>query len=211
MDTASPTTSPRFWNRIARRYSRSKIADEAAYQHKLAATQGYFTPEMSVLEIGCGTGGTAREHARHVARYRATDFSPAMIEIARERAAETPADNLSFEVASIEQIPASDGPYDAVLALSVLHLVADLPGVLARIHALLPQGGVFVSSTACLADFGWPVRVFVAVGRGLRIFPPVQRFTRNALRDAVERAGFEIVYDWAPGPRAALFLVARKR
>jgi hypothetical protein len=35
-------------------------------------------------------------------------------------------------------------------------------------------------------------------------------FTADDLRAAITRAGFEIVEDWRPGPRSALFLVARK-
>ena len=52
-------TSARFWDRIAERYSKSPVADEAAYQKKLQVTREYFRPDMEVLEIGCGTGSTA--------------------------------------------------------------------------------------------------------------------------------------------------------
>lgn len=211
MEIAMHRTSPRFWNFMARRYSRSKITDQAAYEHKLAVTQGYFTPDMSVLEVGCGTGGTARLHAPHVAQYRATDFSPAMIEIAKERSADGGQANLRFEVAAVEDITVEGAPYDAVLALSVLHLVGDMPGVLRHLHGLLAPGGVLVTSTACLGDAPWFLRAFVVVGRSLRIFPPVQVFRAERLRAALAEAGFEIDYDWEPKPGAARFIVARKR
>jgi ubiquinone/menaquinone biosynthesis C-methylase UbiE len=205
-----PQPSPRFWNRMARRYSRMKIPDQAAYEHKLGVTREYLRDDMSVLEIGCGTGGTARLHAPHVRAYRATDFSPAMIEIARARAAEAPQDNLRFDVAAVEDIPLSDGPYDAVLAMSLLHLVADLPDVLRRVHGLLAPGGLLVSSTVCLADFPWYLRAVVVVGRTLRVFPPIRTLSEAELRAALDAAGFAIEHDWAPGPRSARFLVARK-
>ncbi len=205
-----PQTSPRFWNRMARRYSRMSIPDQSAYEHKLKVTQSYLTPEMSVLEIGCGTGGTARLHAPHVRRYRATDFAPAMIEIARERDAEAPQDNLRFDVAAVEDIPPSEGPYDAVLAMSLLHLVADLPDVLRRVHSLLAPGGLLVTSTVCLAEFPWYLRAVVTVGRTLRVFPPIRKLSEAELRAALTAAGFEIDYAWVPGPRSARFIVARK-
>ena len=56
-------TSSKFWDRIADRYSRRPVADEAAYQKKLEVTRQYFRPEMQVLEFGCGTGSTAIAHA----------------------------------------------------------------------------------------------------------------------------------------------------
>jgi ubiquinone/menaquinone biosynthesis C-methylase UbiE len=58
-----------FWNKIAEKYSQQPIADEAAYQKKLAVTRDYFRPDMEVLEIGCGTGSTAILH-RVVAPYQ---------------------------------------------------------------------------------------------------------------------------------------------
>ena len=48
------THSARFWDRIAARYARKPVADEAAYQKKLAVTREYLRPDMEVLEFGCG-------------------------------------------------------------------------------------------------------------------------------------------------------------
>ena len=75
--------SPRFWDKIAVKYSRRPIADEASYQKKLEKSQAYFRPDTEVLEFGCGTGGTAIIHASHVKHIRAIDISPRMIEIAK--------------------------------------------------------------------------------------------------------------------------------
>lgn len=56
------STNTKFWDKIANKYSQQPIADEVSYQKKLQVTQGYFNPEMSVLEFGCGTGLTAIIH-----------------------------------------------------------------------------------------------------------------------------------------------------
>lgn len=74
-------TSPRFWNLIAGRYARTPVADEAAYEHKLAATRRLLSPEMDVLEFGCGTGTTALHHAPLVRLYTGIDFSPKMMRL----------------------------------------------------------------------------------------------------------------------------------
>jgi cyclopropane fatty-acyl-phospholipid synthase-like methyltransferase len=61
-----------FWNKLADKYSRRPVADEAAYKKKLEVTRKYFEPNMEVLEIGCGTGSTAIAHAPFVRHIRAT-------------------------------------------------------------------------------------------------------------------------------------------
>ena len=211
MDMVMQQTSPRFWNRIARRYARRPIADQDAYRHKLDVTQSYMRPDMSVLEFGCGTGSTALIHAAHVEKYCAIDFSEEMIVIAQEKAAEEKAGNLEFRVDSIEEMTAPERPFDMILGLSILHLVRDRAGVIAKVHRMLAPGGLFVSSSACLGDMPWFVRAFVGTGRALRIFPFVALFTKAALVRDLEKAGFEIVHDWQPGRDKAAFLVARKR
>lgn len=78
--------SAKFWDKIAEKYSKQPIADEAAYQKKLQVTQEYFKPDMEVLELGCGTGSTAIIHAPYVKHIRAIDISSKMIEIAQGKA-----------------------------------------------------------------------------------------------------------------------------
>ena len=75
--------SAKFWDKIAEKYAKQPIADEASYQKKLQVTQEYFTPEMEVLEFGCGTGSTAIIHAPYVKQIRAIDISENMIAIAK--------------------------------------------------------------------------------------------------------------------------------
>ncbi|MEQ8701380.1 MAG: class I SAM-dependent methyltransferase, partial [Bauldia litoralis] len=128
------------------------MADEAAYRQKLQMTRECFRPDMSVLEFGCGTGTTAIAHAPYVRRIEAIDSAPRMIEIARQRAEAADVSNVAFAVGSIEALPTPARPFDAVLGLSILHLVADPDAVVAKVHRLLRPGGVFVSSTMCLGD-----------------------------------------------------------
>lgn len=115
--------SARFWDRIAERYSRQPVADEAAYQRKLQVTREYLRPDSEVFEFGCGTGSTALAHAPHVRRIHAIDISSRMIEIARGKADRAPAENVTFERSTIEQVEVSDQSFDVVLGLSILHLL----------------------------------------------------------------------------------------
>lgn len=206
--------SARFWDRIADRYAAQPVADEAAYQRKLAVTRGYLRPDMEVLELGCGTGSTALVHAPHVKHLRAVDVSPRMIEIARGKAKAAGVSNVTFQVSTVEALHVPDGSVDVVLALSLLHLLEDKEGAIARVRRMLKPGGLFVTSTPCLGD-SWKYRVLLAligpIGRWIGRMPSVvQVFTRDALTQAITGAGFAIDHRWQPAPDKAVFIVARK-
>jgi ubiquinone/menaquinone biosynthesis C-methylase UbiE len=200
----------RFWNRVARRYARARIRDEGAYERKIEITQRYFPPGAEVLEVGCGTGTTALRHASHAGHILATDFSSEMLAVARERAAEAGVTNVTFRQAALETLELSEGTYDAILALNLLHLLEDRAGAIARLAGALKPGGVLVSSTACLNDGLRWVGAIVPVLRMVGLAPRLRFLAGDDLRAEMRAAGLEIVEDLRPKPKAALFLVARK-
>ncbi len=200
----------RFWDRIAERYSRRPVADEAAYRRKLEVTRGYLRPEMEVLEFGCGTGSTALVHAPHVKRILAIDISAKMIEIARGKAAAAGIENVAFEQATIEGFSAPEGRFDAVLGLSILHLLDDRAAAIAKVHRMLKPGGLVVSSTACLGDTMKWFKLVGPLGAALGLIPKVQVFTVKDLENSLTAAGFEIDHQWQPGKGKAVFIVAKK-
>jgi ubiquinone/menaquinone biosynthesis C-methylase UbiE len=202
--------STRFWDKFAEWYTRKPVADEASYQKKLEVTRSYLGPEAEVLEFGCGSGLTAIWHAPNVRHIRAVDSSSKMVEIARQNAAQANVDNISLEQATIEEVSVPDQSLDAVLGLSILHLLEDKEAAIAKIHRMLKPGGVFVTSTICLGD-GMSVIKFIApVGKRLGLMPLVQCFSSEDLAASLTKAGFEIDYQWQPGKGKAVFIVAMK-
>ncbi len=200
----------RFWDRIADKYSRKPVADEAAYQRKLRVTQDYFRPDMEVLEFGCGTGSTALVHAPFVRHIRATDISPRMIEIARGKAREAGIENVTFEAQAIDDLDVADASLDAVLGLSILHLLEDPAAVIERVQGMLKPGGVFVTSTACLGDTMKWFKIVGPIGHFLRLIPYVNVFSTKELVAMLTTAGFEVDYQWQPGKGKGVFIVAKK-
>jgi ubiquinone/menaquinone biosynthesis C-methylase UbiE len=207
---AEMNQSTEFWDKIAERYSRQPIADEAAYQKKLQVTREYFQPDMEVLEIGCGTGSTAIAHAPYVKHIHAIDISSKMIDIARGKADAEKVTNVTFERSAIDELSVSEQTLDAVLALSILHLLENKEEVIARVHRMLKPGGIFVSSTACLGDTMKYIKLIAPIGKFLGLMPLVKVFTTKELKGDLTDAGFQIVYQWQPGKGKAVFVVAKK-
>ena len=200
----------KFWDRLAERYSKKPVANEAAYQKKLEVTRGYFEPDMEVLEFGCGTGSTAIAHSPYVKHVRATDISSAMINIAKGKAAAANVDNVTFEQVTIEDIDVAVESVDAVLGLSILHLLEDWEGAIDKVYRMLVPDGVFVTSTVCLGDNMKWFRFIGPVGRFLGLMPLVRIFTERELTDSLTRTGFDIDYRWRVD-KTVVFIVAKKR
>lgn len=207
--TPSTKRDELFWDKIADKYSRSPVADEAAYQQKLEMTREYFTPQSRVFEFGCGTGSTAIAHAPFVEQIIASDISAEMIAIAERKAIAAEAHNVLFVRSDLASITDREGEYDVVLGLSILHLLRDPKVAMQKVYAMLKPGGVFVSSTACLDEMGfW--KLVLPLARALGKAPHVTVFSREDLIGDMTDLGFELVHQWQPKKGAAVFLVARK-
>lgn len=202
--------SPRFWDKVAERYAQSPIKDEESYQRKLRETRAHFTPEMELLEFGCGTGSTALLHAPYVKQIRATDISAKMLEIARGKAAEQGIENVRFEVSAFEDFEAPDGSFDMVLGLNILHLLEDKEAAVAKVHRLLKPGGLFVSSTVCLTGLFRILQLVAPLGRLLGKMPLVRFFTAQEMLDSLTAGGFAIETRWQHAGGRSLFVIARK-
>jgi 2-polyprenyl-3-methyl-5-hydroxy-6-metoxy-1,4-benzoquinol methylase len=198
-----------FWNAQAAKYFRTPITDEAAYQEKLAITRRHLTADDRLLEVGCGTGGTAIALAPQVRQVVATDYSKRMIEFAWSRVDATRIQNVSFDVMALEDVRATQ-PFDAVMAMSLLHLVRDRCAALSTLRGLIKPGGYFISSTACIADRMAFMRPILPVMRLCGAAPWAAVFKEEQLRTEIEAAGFEIVQRFRPKRAMAVFFVARR-
>ena len=94
-------------------------------------------PGASVLEMGCGAGRDSARIAERGFTLDATDGTPAMVRKANERF------GIAARVMRFDELDAEE-TYDAVWAHAcLLHVArADLPGVLASVHAALRANGL---------------------------------------------------------------------
>jgi ubiquinone/menaquinone biosynthesis C-methylase UbiE len=207
------TEDARFWDRIARKYAADPVKDMRGYERTLDRINQLLDSSDTVLEIGCGTGTTALRLAPSVSRVIATDVSSEMIAIAREKAKAQACENAEFSVATVAGAPGPNGAYDAVLALNLLHLIADRRSALAHVHRLLKPGCLFISKTPCLSEMNPFIRLAVPIMRLVGKAPYVSFFSATELEAEIADAGFTIIerdrHSSAPKD-ARIFIVARK-
>jgi len=105
----------------------------------------YLKPGMSLLDCGCGPGTITIGIAEAVAPGRVVgiDLYEPRLEQARALAAERGADNVSFQVASVYELPFEDNTFDAAFENSMLEHVDDPEKAAREIHRVLRPGGVF--------------------------------------------------------------------
>jgi SAM-dependent methyltransferase len=206
------TPSSAFWDRVARRYAAMSMRNPAAWETTLERVQAHMGPQDRVLELGCGTGSTALRLAPLAEQYIATDYSAEMIAIAREKQAGTDLENLDFRVAKIGNDDLPEGPFDAVIAFNVLHLLPDRQLALREIFDLLSPGGLLISKTPCL---GGVYRLLQPVVAALHLFgkaPKLEFLRPVSLEREISHAGFEMLErgDYPARPPSR-FIVAAKR
>ncbi len=200
-----------FWDKVADKYAQKPIKDQATYERTLACIRGHLKPGDRVLELGCGTGSTALRLAPSCAHITATDISARMVEIGREKAKAQGVDNIGFEQASVFDERLESRSFDVVMGFNLLHLLEDLEGAIARVHALLKPGGLFISKTVCLAEQTRLWGLVIAAMRPLGLAPYVRSLRVAELEDLMLGAGFEIIDTrlYAKSPPSRL-IVARK-
>jgi SAM-dependent methyltransferase len=94
-----------------------------------------------VLEVGCGWGELAEWVARETGvDVVATDLSPHMVELARER-------GVDAHVADVQALPFADGAFDVAIAAWMLYHVPELSLAIAELARVLRPGGRLVAAT----------------------------------------------------------------
>ena len=113
-------------------------------------------PGQTLLELAAGAGDTGFEAARLIGqagRLISTDFSPAMLDVARRRGREVGAGNVDYRVMDVERIELETGSVDGVLCRFGYMLMADPAVALAETRRVLRPGG-----RVALAVWGPPER-----------------------------------------------------
>ncbi|MEM8539734.1 MAG: class I SAM-dependent methyltransferase [Pseudomonadota bacterium] len=207
------TPGLKFWNGAARKYAKSKISDVAGYRRSLARTRDYLSADDHVLELGCGTGSTALEHAPHVQHITGTDLSDEMIAIANEKVVADGPINAEFVVAEADNLPFANQSFDAVMAHNLLHLVTDIDDALKAAKRVVKKNGFLISKNPCLGEMNPLMKnIVLPIMRRFYGIPVLHTFTIEEHKEAIIRAGFtieEVEFHGTKGKDYRPFIVAR--
>jgi ArsR family transcriptional regulator len=108
----------------------------------LNAMLGLIDDRWMVGDLGCGTGRVSESLAPFVRQVVAVDFSPEMLDAARDRLRDH--DNVDVRRGALEALPLEDDSLDAATLFLVLHHVNDPALVLAEAARVLRPGGRLV-------------------------------------------------------------------
>ena len=210
------------------------VANEAAYQQTLTSVRAHLNSTSRVVDIGCGTGSTVLKLAPFAGFILGTDYSPAMIEICREKleAASQQKDkgneetaaagvaNVSFAVGDICHPDGHDsatrGTYDVALAFNLLYLLEDQRGAIRNINSLVKPGGLFITKNMVKdGNMNMKFRVLsklVPLMYLVGLAPPSVNFrTTKEMEGDLTDGGFQIVESVFPkGDEGRRYVVARK-
>jgi len=148
------TKAAKFWDKVARKYSRNNIKDIVSYEYTLERTRSYLKPTDRVLELGAGTSSTALLLAENAGSYVASDISPEMIAIGNEKLSETKLKNLTIEVGTVTDFARKQAEFDVIMGFNLFHLAKRPEDVFEQIRVECPETSD-VSSCHSGFDHAW--------------------------------------------------------
>lgn len=154
---------------------------------RLLIKEAGLAPGVRCLELGCGTGEFTLRIAESGCDLVGVDISEATAAICRDRVGS----RADIAVGDIETGAGLEGPFDAIVGVSVLHHV-DLESCLATTFSLLRPGGRFAFSEPNMINPQiWAERNIGVIRRLRRVTPHETAFTPGQLRRAFSR-DFEV-------------------
>jgi SAM-dependent methyltransferase len=140
-------------------------------------------PGMEVLDVACGSGNATIPAARAGARVTGADFSPALLAIARERAADAMVE-IEWVEADVERLPFDDACFDRVISTFGHMFASDHERTAAEMRRVCRDGGVI--GVCCWTPEGAIGRMFAMVAQ---LVPPPQGGASPLLWGTEEHVG----------------------
>jgi len=189
-----------FWSKVAPKYdhvvdlqigpqTRSMVRERVAKEARLG----------NLVEFGCGTGFYTAVLAEKANSVLATDASPGMLALAKDR---IQAPNVTFQVEDCQQTSLADGAFDTAFLSLVIHFT-EPEKTLAEMRRILKPGGTLITTNldpralTGLDRIRCLIRIVYHGFTGYRVKPP-RGFGKNVITgqqlcDLLDKCGFAVV------------------
>ncbi len=187
LDAAGPSREAarrQYFDQLAAHRARDARRHRTYYRDRDRWLRQLIRPEMSVIEVGCGTG-LALAPLPNMKKV-GLDFSPEMIQCARK------ADPLTdYRVDDAERLE-HQGTYDYVLLLDTINYLSDVQAALEQIHARLCHNRTRLVITHY--NFLWQPLFWLGETLGYKTrFPEQNWLSRADIVNLLDLTGFEPV------------------
>lgn len=172
------SASAEYFDKVAEQWDTIRTGYFSEAVREAAIRKAYLLPEMTVADVGAGTGFVAAGLAPLVKRVYVLDGSAAMLEVARKNLKDF--SNVIFQEADGQSLPLPDGSLDAVFANMYLHHAPDPLAAIREMVRLLKPGGRLVITDMDAHPYEWLKEELADVWMG---------FERPQIRSWYEEAG----------------------
>lgn len=132
-----------FWNKFSGLYDTFMKKDEKMYEELVRLIKKELHQEMNMLELATGTGIIGLKLAPYIRLLEATDFSPEMIEIAKEKGKHLT--NVHFSVQDACHLPYKPESFDIVLIANALHIMPEPEKALESIRKVMKADALLIA------------------------------------------------------------------
>jgi ubiquinone/menaquinone biosynthesis C-methylase UbiE len=169
--------------------------DSAKHMAALLKLRG----DEHVLDVACGTGhaSLAVAHTLPAGRVTAADFSPGMLDRAREKAASLNARNIEFVERDMQALGFPDGQFDVAVCAFGIFFVEDMDAQLLHIASKVRSGGR-IMITNFQENYFHPLKDLMVkrlTGYGVQLPPQTWKriASEKGCRELFEKAGLKNV------------------
>jgi ubiquinone/menaquinone biosynthesis C-methylase UbiE len=180
-----------FWNSFANHYDFFiKIMFGKTYKKILFHLNSELKSTHKILDIGTGTGIIPFSICQKVKSVVATDISPEMIKIAKQKQVCSGFENIEFQVQDAHNLSFPDKSFDLVIATNLLHLLFEPEKPISEAKRVLKDDGVFIAPTLCAGEnFRNKAMANISAVAGIRF---VNKWSINEFEDMLKRNGLII-------------------
>jgi ubiquinone/menaquinone biosynthesis C-methylase UbiE len=201
----------RFWDRFANYYDSfiNKVFRKS-YSFILQTIESDLNLNHDVLEIGTGTGIISFKICSKVFSIVATDISPEMVRVAKQKLLKTKIKNIDFQVQDSYNMTLKDKSFDIVIASNLLHLLYDPEKPINEVKRIMKDNGTFIAPTLCAGESA-KSKVIASIIGTLSGFKVVNKWSINEYKNMLTSNGFIITRSVIINDKIPLAYVVMKK